>query len=139
MRSRATLDLGIFLGTAPWVWLTLLPGREGTGALSLVPLADLLTMSSSQVIGNLLIFAVLGFLGPLRFRALASLPRVLACAGLASLLIETTQYLVLDRVASVDDVLLNTAGAGLAALVSRASWRGSAGEALSAVVPGDRG
>ena len=29
----------------------------------------------------------------------------------------------LDRVSSIDDVLLNTAGAGLAALASRGWWR----------------
>ena len=39
--------------------------------MSLVPLRDLVSMSTTQVIGNLLVFAALGFFAPLRFRALA--------------------------------------------------------------------
>jgi glycopeptide antibiotics resistance protein len=71
-------------------------------------------------VGNLLGVRALGFLAPVRFAALASLPRILALAAGCSVLVETAQYvLLLDRVSSVDDVLLNTAGAGLAALASR--------------------
>ena len=81
-------------------------------------------MPTYQIVGNLLIFAALGFLVPVRFAMLASLPRVLAVAAAGSVLIETAQYLLpLDRVASIDDVLLNTVGAGLAALGSRRWWR----------------
>ncbi|WP_329051288.1 VanZ family protein [Amycolatopsis sp. NBC_01488] len=113
-------DVGIVYGTVPWVWLTLLPGsRAGqvTGRVSLVPLRDLATMPVSQIVGNLLVFAALGFFVPLRFAA--SVPRVLVLAASCSVLVETAQYVLrLDRVSSVDDVLLNTAGAGLAALVS---------------------
>ena len=120
-------DVSIVYGTVPWVWLTMLPGSragEVTGAVSLVPLRDLETMSTVQVVGNLLIFAALGFLTPLRFPALASVPRVTALAAGCSALIETAQYVLrLDRVSSVDDVLLNAAGAGLAAVVSLASRR----------------
>ena len=118
-------EVGMVYGTVPWVWLTMLPGPragEVTGAVSLVPLRDLQTMSTVQVVGNLLIFAVLGFLAPVRFRALASVPRVTALAAGCSALIETAQYVLrLDRVSSVDDVLLNTAGAALASIVSLAS------------------
>lgn len=113
-------------GTVPWVWMTLLPGsRPGVAParVSLVPLRDLLTMPTGQIVGNLLVFAALGFLAPLRFAVLASVPRVLALAAGCSILIETAQYVFrLDRVSSVDDVLLNTAGAGLAALASRRWW-----------------
>jgi hypothetical protein len=122
---RASLtEVGIVYGTAPWVWMTMLPGsRAGlvTGAVSLVPLRDLATMSTVQVVGNLLIFAAFGFLAPLRFTGLASVPRITVLAAGASALIETAQYVLrLDRVSSIDDVLLNAAGAGLAALVSLA-------------------
>ncbi len=120
-------EVGIVYGTAPWVWMTMLPGsRAGTvpGRVSLVPLRDLPTMSTGQVVGNLLVFAALGFLAPLRFAALASVPRVMAFAAGCSVLIESAQYVLrLDRVSSVDDVLLNTAGAGLAALASRRATR----------------
>lgn len=80
-----------------------------------------------QVVGNLLVFAALGFFAPLRFPALASVPRILALAAGCSVLVETAQYVLrLDRVSSVDDVLLNAAGAGLAALASRRWWRDTA-------------
>lgn len=127
-------EVGIGYGTVPLVWMTLLPGsRAGTAParVSLVPLRDLLTIlagspieAAGQIVGNLLVFAALGFLAPLRFTALASLPRILALTACCSTLIETAQYVLrLDRVSSVDDVLLNTAGAGLAALASRHWWR----------------
>jgi hypothetical protein len=125
-RTAAT-DVGIVYGTAPWVWVTLIPGSGAgvvPGRLSLVPLQDLVTMGTGGIVGNLLVFAALGFLAPLRFAALASAPRVLALAAGCSVLIEVTQYVLrLDRVSSVDDVLLNAAGAGLAALASRRWWR----------------
>jgi glycopeptide antibiotics resistance protein len=126
-------EVGIVYGTVPWVWMIMLPGhRAGAvpGRVSLVPLRDLLTIFASgpltvvgQVGGNLLVFAALGFFAPMRFAALASVPRILALAAGCSTLVEVAQYVLrLDRVSSVDDVLLNAAGAGLAALASRRWW-----------------
>ncbi|MET7468144.1 VanZ family protein [Micromonospora sp. NPDC005686] len=131
---RSVAEVGIVYGTAPWVWMIMLPGeRAGAvpGRVSLVPLRDLLTVLASgpltatgQIVGNLLVFAALGFFAPLRFAALASVPRILALAAGCSVLVEVAQYVLrLDRVSSVDDVLLNAAGAGLAALASRRWWR----------------
>ncbi|MEU4338177.1 VanZ family protein [Micromonospora lupini] len=129
-------EVGIVYGTLPWVWMIMLPGsRAGavSGRLSLVPLRDLFTIFSDgglltltgQVVGNLLVFAALGFFAPLRFAALASAPRILALAAGCSVLVEAAQYVLrLDRVTSVDDVLLNAAGAGLAALAARRWWHG---------------
>lgn len=127
-------DVGIVYGTVPWVWMTMLPGSEAgdvPGRVSLVPLRDLRELladgATFQIVGNLLVFAALGAFVPLRFAALASVPRVLALGAGCSILIETTQYVLwLDRVSSVDDVLLNAAGAGLAALVSRPWWHTTA-------------
>lgn len=55
-------------------------------------------------------------------------------------LVEVAQYVLrLDRVSSVDDVLINAAGAGLAALASRRWWRTTASasfERRSVPVPG---
>jgi glycopeptide antibiotics resistance protein len=115
-------EVGIVYGTVPWVWMIMLAGGR-VSAVSLIPLRDLLTMSTSQIVLNLLPFTALGFFAPLRFATLASLPRILALAAGCSILIETTQYFMPDRVSSVDDVLLNAAGAGLAALASRHWWR----------------
>lgn len=125
-RSAVT-EVGIVYGTMPWVWLTMLPGSDAGSVVrrvSLVPLRDLATMDQVGVVGNLLIFAAVGFLAPMRFAALASVPRMLAVGATGSLVIESLQYgLRLDRVSSVDDVLLNAAGAGLAAVASARWWR----------------
>jgi glycopeptide antibiotics resistance protein len=145
-------EVGIVYGTVPWVWMIMLPGERAgavSGRVSLAPLRDLLTILADggvvtlvgQVVGNLLVFAALGFLAPLRFAALASVPRILALAAGCSALVEAAQYaLRLDRVSSVDDVLLNAAGAGLAALASRRWWRATAGKPSdrprSAAAPG---
>ncbi|MFJ5924124.1 VanZ family protein [Kitasatospora sp. NPDC092948] len=133
-RRRAFVEVAMVHGTLPWVWMTMLPG-PGAGVaprrVSLVPLHDLydtLTLSTPavavvQVVGNLLVFAALGFFAPMRFRALASVPRMLALGAACSVLVETAQYVLwLDRVSSVDDVLVNAVGAGLAALASRRWW-----------------
>lgn len=131
-------EVGIVYGTVPWVWMIMLPGENAgavSGRVSLVPLRDLvaivtdrgLVTLTGQVVVNLLIFAALGFFAPLRFAALASVTRILALAAGCSILVETAQYVLrLDRVSSVDDVLLNAAGAGLAALASRRWWRTTA-------------
>ncbi|MCH6164035.1 VanZ family protein [Streptomyces marispadix] len=120
-------EVGIVYGTVPWVWMIMLPGDEAGAVVSPVPLRDLLTMDTGQVVGNLLVFAALGFFAPLRFTALASLPRILALGAGCSVLVEVAQYVLhLDRVSSVDDVLLNASGAGLAALASRPWWRATA-------------
>jgi hypothetical protein len=135
---RSLAEVGIVYGTLPWVWMILLPNHgagDGHARVNLVPLRDLSLVlaggpltATVQIVGNLLVFAALGFFAPLRFAALASVPRILALAAGCSILVETLQYLLrLDRVSSVDDVLLNAAGAGLAALASRRWWRGDAG------------
>jgi hypothetical protein len=134
-------EVGIAYGTVPWVWMILLP-NHGVGndhaRVDLIPLRDLIMIlaggpltATVQIVGNLLVFAALGFFAPLRFAALAAVPRILALAASCSIVVEILQYVLgLDRVSSVDDVLLNTAGAGLAALVSRHWWRGTT-EAVS--------
>jgi hypothetical protein len=124
---KSLAEVGVVHGTVPWIWMTMMPGSragEVAGRLSLVPLLDLIEMGWRGVIGNLLVFAALGFFAPMRCVALASVPRVLVLAASCSVLVEAAQYVLrLDRVSSVDDVLLNAAGAGLAALASRRWWR----------------
>lgn len=123
-------EVGMVHGTVPFLWLTMMPGG-GAGVVparvSLVPLRDLVTMGTLGIIGNLLVFASLGFFAPMRFAALASVPRILALGAGCSVLVETAQYVLrLDRVSSVDDVLVNATGAVLAALASRRWWRTTA-------------
>ncbi|MEU3457388.1 VanZ family protein [Micromonospora sp. NPDC006766] len=123
-------EVGMVYGTVPMVWLTMMPGPGAgvvPGRVSLVPLQDLVTMGPVGIGGNLLIFAALGFFAPMRFAALASVPRILALGAGCSALVETAQYVLrLDRVSSVDDVLVNAAGAVLAGLASRRWWRTTA-------------
>ncbi|UUU44016.1 VanZ family protein [Streptomyces sp. NBC_00162] len=123
-------EVGMVHGTAPFIWMTMMPGG-GAGTVparvSLVPLRDLVTMGPLGIVGNLLVFAALGFFAPMRFAALASLPRILTLGAGCSVLVETAQYVLrLDRVSSVDDVLVNAAGAVLAAMASRRWWRTTA-------------
>ncbi|HEY9368829.1 VanZ family protein [Streptomyces sp.] len=120
-------EVGMVHGTAPFLWMTMMPGG-GAGIVpprvSLVPLRDLVMMGSLGIVGNLLVFASLGFFAPMRFAALASVPRILALGAGCSVLVETAQYVLrLDRVSSVDDVLVNATGAVLAGLASRRWWR----------------
>ncbi|MEV1286111.1 VanZ family protein [Micromonospora sp. NPDC049679] len=120
-------EVGMVYGTVPFVWMTMMPGPGAgivPGRVSLIPLGDLVTMGPVGIGGNLLIFAALGFFAPIRFAALASVPRILALGAGCSALVETAQYVLrLDRVSSVDDVLVNAAGAVLATLASRHWWR----------------
>jgi hypothetical protein len=129
-------EVGMVYGTVPLVWITLMPGPGAgivPGRVSLIPLRDLVTTGPIGIGGNLLIFAALGFFAPLRFAALASVPRILALGAGCSALVETLQYVLrLDRVSSVDDVLVNTAGALLFGLASRRWWR------TAAEVPSDQ-
>ncbi|TQL69038.1 glycopeptide antibiotics resistance protein [Nocardioides albertanoniae] len=119
-------EVAIVYGTVPGVLLTLLPGNNGilSGNVSLVPLEDMSTMGPVGLIGNLLIFAALGFFGPIRFPALRSVWRVLILAGTASASIEALQHLLpIGRVSSVDDIILNAGGAALASILSWPWWR----------------
>jgi hypothetical protein len=129
-------EVGIVYGTVPLVWITMMPGPGAgvvPGRVSLIPLRDLATMGPVGIGGNLLIFAALGFFAPMRYVRLASVPRILALAAGCSALVEIAQYVLrLDRVSSVDDVLVNAAGAVLAGLASRHWWR------TAAQVPSDR-
>ncbi|MEU6711124.1 VanZ family protein [Nonomuraea sp. NPDC046802] len=122
-------DVGIVVGTAPWVWMILTPsgGEAGVGLVPFGDLADLLWAPWETVLvqvgGNLLVFAALGALLPVRSERMSSTARVAAIAAAFSVTVEVLQYaLRLGRFSSVDDVILNTAGAALASLVTRRWW-----------------
>ncbi|MFF3891287.1 VanZ family protein [Streptomyces sp. NPDC001914] len=127
---KSLAEVGMVHGTVPFLWLTMMPGLAPGVAprrVSLVPLRDLVTMGTGGIIGNLLVFAALGFFAPMRFAALASVPRILDLGAGCSVLVEIAQYVLwLDRVSSVDDVLVNATGALLAGLASRRWWRSMA-------------
>lgn len=133
------LDVIILYGTVPCVMMTLVPSSSAgylPGNISLVPFEDLPTMSPLGLVGNLLILATLGFFGPIRFRALRSVWRVLALTVAISVSIEVLQHVLpLGRVSSVDDVLLNAGGATVAAVLSWPWWRRRLAPATSPARP----
>jgi hypothetical protein len=149
---HSVAEVGMVVGTAPWLWMILTP-QPGEAGLSLVPFQDLATQFSGptssavvQVGGNLLVLAALGFFLPVRFslatgpgglgvrarpgapagrrgRTAAVLLRVGGVLVAVAVTVEVLQYVLgLGRVTSVDDVLVNVAGGLLAALCSRRWW-----------------
>jgi hypothetical protein len=121
---RSVAEVGTIGGTLPWLWmiLTPLPAPRQVRPVPLLDIANLLAgaplTAFFQIGGNLLVFAAFGLLAPVRWRIGAVAVTAIAAAG--SVTVESLQYaLNLGRVSSVDDVLLNAAGAGLAALLSR--------------------
>ncbi len=116
--------------TIPWVCMILAP-RPGPGLVHPVPfqeLPDYLAASPRdlviQVGGNLAVFAGFGALAPVRWPL--RVWHVAAIAAVGSVTLESLQFLLdLGRVSSVDDVLLNTCGAVLAALITRRMHRKS--------------
>ncbi|MEN3537476.1 VanZ family protein [Microbispora sp. ZYX-F-249] len=128
-RRTAAADVVMVAGTTPWIWMILTPGTEsGVHVVPLVDLAGQLAVLSPgaavvQIGGNLLVFSALGGMLPVRSARFASLAAVAAVAATASLAVELLQFgLRLGRVSSVDDVILNAAGAVLAALCTRPWW-----------------
>jgi glycopeptide antibiotics resistance protein len=105
--------------------LTPLPQAGEVHPVPLQEVAGYVSVSFDEAViqlgGNLAVFAAFGALAPLRWRI--GLGAVAALAAAGSITVETLQYaLDLGRVSSVDDVLLNTAGAILAALATRRWW-----------------
>ena len=125
---RSVAEVAVVVGTAPWLFMTMQPSAAGHRHVNLLPLHDLLTVRPSaltvQIVGKLLVFAAAGCFLPIRFRAFASIPRVLTAAAVCSTAIESLQYaLNIGRVSSVDDILINALGAGIAAALSSRWWR----------------
>jgi VanZ like family len=124
----AVADVGMVVGTVPWIWMILTP-QPGHGSLELIPGRGLATILAGdaavaivQIGGNLLVFAAFGFLAPVRWPLGTAAVATYAAAG--SVVVETLQYaLHLGRVSSADDVGLNALGGVLAALCSYRWWR----------------
>ena len=125
-RKKRLVEAGMVLGTWPWLWMILTP-KAAARAIDLVPLLPIVDelrgdpgVAVEQIGGNLLVFAAFGFCARLRW----GLPvwHIVALAAAGSLLVEVLQWVLdLGRVSSVNDVILNATGAGLASLVGRGS------------------
>jgi glycopeptide antibiotics resistance protein len=126
---RSLAEVGVVAGTLPWLWMVLAPGTGGR-RVALVPFRDLVDLFRAgpatvvvQVGGNLLVLAAFGAFLPMRFAVLDRLWRVGVVSAAAAVTLEVLQYVLdLGRVTSVDDVLVNTTGAVVAALLTR-RWR----------------
>lgn len=132
-RRRSLAEVGAAAGTLPWLWMVLTP-TSGDRELALIPVLDLVDLVGErpvtvlvQVGGNLLVLAAFGAFLPMRFGSLARVHRVAAASAGASVTIELLQYVLnLGRVTSVDDVLMNTVGALIGAVLTRHWWAGAA-------------
>src|SRR5215475_5847408 len=131
-RRSAYAEVLMVAGTAPWLWLVLMPNHGDARGYNLVPFRDLanqvhtgLLFAITQITGNLLVFAALGFGLMVRFRLWPA--QVLLIGALGSTVIETLQwFLDLGRYSSVDDVQVNAVGAYLAAWLALPWWRRNA-------------
>lgn len=123
----ALAEVGMVVGTAPWLWMLLTPAGSGR-SLHPVPLRDLTDQLRDdrvveQLGGNLLVFAALGSLLPLRWAWFADPWRLLLVGACLSSAVEVLQFaLGIGRHSSVDDVLVNAIGALLAGLASHRWW-----------------
>jgi hypothetical protein len=145
-RSRspreALAEVGLVCWTLPFLAMLFTP-QNAPRSVDLVPLHDLPSWVSggpgtaiAQVGGNLAVLAGVGFFLPIRFRWARSLPRILLIAAAGAAVIEALQWvLAIGRVSSLDDVLVNSAGAVLAAACSRPWWVGETADTEGQTVP----
>ncbi len=126
---RAVLDALLVLSILVILVVTLVP-QPGLGGrrVSLVPFREIRQAISEgtvagtgllAVLGNVLVFVPFGFVASTRWPSLARLSSIAVAAALFSISLEVAQYFMGGRSSSIDDVLLNTAGATLGAL---AAW-----------------
>ncbi|GAA0808332.1 VanZ family protein [Spirilliplanes yamanashiensis] len=128
-RRRAAAVVGLVAGTVPFLVMLFTP-QPAPRSLALRPLRDVPSWfdgswltAAEQVGGNLLALAAVGAFLPVLWRPVATLPRIVLLAAVASAGIEAAQWVAdVGRVSSVDDVLVNTLGAALAALATRPWW-----------------
>jgi glycopeptide antibiotics resistance protein len=119
-RWIAAIALGVWLAVG--LVMTLQPIEPPPGLVivpNFVPLRTLAVYLAhtdspfwmGQLVGNLLLLLPVGLLGPIALPAMDSWLRVLLVALGLSLVIEVAQLWIPNRMADVDDVLLNVIGA----------------------------
>jgi hypothetical protein len=125
-------EVGMVAGTLPWIILLLTPIELPLGArrFYLTPFSDIWVQLAGppgevvvQLGGNLLVLFAFGAGAAVRWRALAGPWRLFAAGAAGSSLLELIQLATASgRVFSVDDILLNAAGALLGGLATRRWW-----------------
>ncbi|MFE2039827.1 VanZ family protein [Streptomyces sp. NPDC059477] len=134
IRRLAVLDGLLAASVLPFLYATLSRGYGSGRTLSVIPFGELSSsFSTAQVAlsevtllnigGNMALLFLFGALLPLRSRRCRGFGRVATVAALMSVCVEAAQFvLAVGRVSSVDDVLVNVAGALTGALVTRPWW-----------------
>ena len=107
--------------------LVLAPGGAGLGDLNQI-VADPTSLAAILLLSNILLYVPLAFFAAISFHPRRHLA-LLVCLALA-LAVETTQYLLLGRVAATDDLILNMVGSligyALASMLFRRSSQAGA-------------
>lgn len=128
-RRLAAVLLALYLTVALFLTLTALPLIVPEP--NLIPFATIawllatksLAYAAAQIVGNLLLLAPIGLLGPTALPALNRWWRIALATALLAAAIEVTQWLLLSgRHADIDDVILNVTGALLAYSLRALVW-----------------
>ena len=128
----AAATLVFYLGVLAFVTLT--PTSEGVErAANWVPFSDIYRVVTraptsayedlTQLVGNIVLFVPFGWLLPALWAGMRSMRSVVAVGAAFSLLIELAQQFIPGRWTSIDDVVLNTVGAAIGALMFLAPRR----------------
>lgn len=121
--KRELVHLLYFLSVLGIICLTLFPIRYGIPghyslSYNLVPFRSIVGLSSNSyyivplrnILGNILLFAPLGFIVSLKFSIIDRFYKVLLVGFFGSLVIEVIQFPLVLRAFDVDDIILNTMG-----------------------------
>jgi glycopeptide antibiotics resistance protein len=117
--------LGAYAVTLGVITLRALPETGGSSSwIPFVTIWRLLTESGpnsyftiGSLVGNMALFVPLGWLLPMIWPQLRSLQRVVVAAAACSIAIELVQFAIPGRSPTTDDVLLNTAGGLIGAIM----------------------
>lgn len=89
-------------------WVNLVP---------IVHLFDIYDGWQMNIIGNITMFIPVGIVWPVCFKKLNTIGKAILAGAGFSLFIEISQLLFYERCSDIDDILLNTAGVAVGALI----------------------
>lgn len=101
-----TLKLDFAKAAKPWVNL-----------VPIVHLFDVYDGWQMNIIGNITMFIPVGIVWPICFKKLDTIGKTILAGAGFTLLIEITQLLFFERCSDVDDIVLNTTGVAIGALI----------------------
>lgn len=124
--GRTAIDVAVMMSLAGILTLTVLPLGFDLGGVNLVPFRSIVDMATTSVnaevairnlAGNVALFAPLGFFGALRYIGRRPILVAGSIGAVMSATIEIAQFF-LGRSADIDDVILNTVGGLLGAVLA---------------------